>query len=78
MLFSGGCSRFGHSCFGAHGKRTDPNGGVLDLNGTPDIAGYNNVLRDLYSSYQQQQASRYPPGRMSPYLFEWVRENGLL
>lgn len=23
-LFSGGCSAFGHSCFGGHGKRSDP------------------------------------------------------
>ncbi|CAG7834198.1 unnamed protein product [Allacma fusca] len=72
----GGCSRFGHSCFGAHGKRAESvvPGSSVDLNvPTAGELAYGQPLRDLYNSFPQQQQppSRYL-NRMSPYLFEWA------
>lgn len=32
----GGCSSFGHSCFGGHGKRSD---GTVDLGTNPGVRG---------------------------------------
>jgi hypothetical protein len=75
-LIAGGCSAFGHSCFGGHGKRADE--GLLLVPGA--------------DSDQQQQRLVFPAGsdgedalspasssslvasahRFSPFLRQWV------
>lgn len=43
-MFAGGCSSFGHSCFGGHGKRSDAG---MDM-------GTNSGVRSLQAEMNQQ------------------------
>jgi hypothetical protein len=62
-LSTAGCQRFGHSCFGAHGKRAEiPGGGGAEM----DAANY------LGTGDAPLIPSYYPNNRVSPYLIDWV------
>jgi hypothetical protein len=67
---AGGCSRFGHSCFGAHGKRA---GGDL-----PNSLEMSQPNFDIPSTGYAQGPGGYIPlpnlnnRRISPYLIDWL------
>jgi hypothetical protein len=88
-LFVGGCSAFGHSCFGGHGKRTDD--GVLLIPGPdsdqqprlvfpPTSAGADDSDDSVIQSggFGAMSASPSEPlvplkHNLSPFLRQWVR-----
>ncbi|CAL8137946.1 unnamed protein product [Orchesella dallaii] len=80
----GGCSRFGHSCFGAHGKRADlPAGynGNVDPMMLVEPGASSQVVAGAAVPSDAVQEGYYPNllplssasnNRMSPYLLEWI------
>ncbi|ODN03009.1 hypothetical protein Ocin01_03644 [Orchesella cincta] len=83
-MYTGGCSRFGHSCFGAHGKRADIaagyNGNVDPMmmvapGGSNQVGAGGAVPSDaIPDGYYPNllPMSSASNNRMSPYLLEWI------
>lgn len=57
--FAGGCSSFGHSCFGGHGKRSD---GIGALGNGPSLRGLqSDTLLGQQSKYGQDEVAMPKP-----------------
>jgi hypothetical protein len=82
-MISGGCSAFGHSCFGGHGKRSDGGGGEQM---PPELPALETLVFPAGDVYQPLLPPRGDPlvrralalEKMPPALRQWVRQCFLL
>lgn len=84
MNYTGGCSRFGHSCFGAHGKRADIPAGYnpnldpmaiiapLQTSQQSSMGSPSMIAETIPDGYGPTLALLNSNNRISPNLLEWV------
>jgi len=77
IIIAGGCSAFGHSCFGGHGKRSDGGGGEQM---PPELPALETLVFPAGDVYQPLLPPRGDPlvrralalEKMPPALRQWV------